>query len=93
MADITSDQIIKRANIHGSKIGDELVFFNHETGKYYGTGPVGAEIWEILETPTSLGQICDRLLEKFDVDRETCETHVSEFISDMIKSGILDSGS
>lgn len=91
MTEIDSEKIIKRANIHGSKIGDELVFFNHEAGKYYGTGAVGAEIWDILEKPTSFSQICDQLLEKFDVDRDTCETHVGEFISEMLKSGILDS--
>lgn len=90
MTTASNSKLISRTEIPGSKIDDELVFFNHETGMYYGTGQVGAEIWEFLDEPRSMADICDRLLEKFEVDRDTCEKQVHLFIEEMVASGILD---
>ncbi|NQY14315.1 MAG: PqqD family protein [Henriciella sp.] len=89
MTEISSDLVIKRTDLAGSQIDSEMVFFNQNTGKYFATGPVGAEIWEYLTIPRTVSQICDHLLEKFEVDRTTCETQVQKFVGDLLNSGIV----
>ena len=89
MTEITSNLVIKRTDLTGSQIDNEMVFFNQNTGKYFATGSVGTEIWEYLTVPRSVSQICDHLLEKFEVDRTTCETQVRKFVRDLIEGGIV----
>jgi hypothetical protein len=93
MTEINSDLVIQRTDLAGSQIDNEMVFFNQNTGKYFATGPVGAEIWEYLTMPRSIGQICDHLLTKFEVDRATCETEVRSFVGDLIEGGIVTTAS
>lgn len=89
MNELTNATKLQRASLPGSKINDEMVFFNSENGKYYGTGAVGTEIWDCLEQPKSIHEICDHLLSKFDVDRETCEAQVREFVGELLQGGIV----
>lgn len=91
MVELGGESVIRRAELPGSRIDDEMVFFNPVAGNYYGTGPVGAEIWEFLEKPRSFTEICSHLLEKFEVDQTTCETQLKSFISEMLNEGIVTS--
>ena len=89
MTEMNSGLVIKRTDLIGNQIDNEMVFFNQSTGKYFATGQVGAEIWAFIEAPRSVAQICDHLLEKFNVDRSTCETQVNKFVTELIESGIV----
>lgn len=91
MNEVKPDLVIKRTNLAGSQIDNEMVFFNHQTGKYFATGPVGAEIWAYLDSPRSLSQIYEHLLEMYEVDRSTCETQVKSFVTELIQNGIVAS--
>lgn len=91
--DVNSNSVIQRTDLTGSQIDSEMVFFNHNTGKYFGTGPVGADIWAYVDSPKSISEICDYLLETYDIDRETCETQVQKFVREMIAGGIVTSAS
>lgn len=80
----------RRIEVPGSKVRDEMIFFNPEAGKYSAIGTVGIEIWQLLaDRDRSLGEICDHLLAEFDVDRETCERDVSDFVKQMVDAGLL----
>jgi len=51
----------------------------------------GRVIWECLEKETTKEAIIDTMVEKFkDVDRETIEKDVEEFICKLEKDGILE---
>jgi len=54
-----------------------------ENGKYYGLDDTGSRIWELIERPVRVSDLIDRLLERFDVDRETCEKDVLKFLSEL----------
>ena len=89
MTEINSNLVIQRTQLAGNQVDNEMVFFNQNSGKYFATGPVGSEIWEYLSVPRSVSQICDHLLETFEVDRATCEAEVHKFVSDLINGGIV----
>ena len=89
MNTISSDLVIRRTELTGSEIDDEMVFFNHETGKYFATGPVGSTIWQFLDAPKSISEVCEFLLDKYEVDRSTCETQVQRFVGELIDGGIV----
>lgn len=83
-------EIYTRANVQGSALGDEIVFFDEKAGKYFATGNVGADIWELLETPMDIDALCNALINAYEVDRETCFHQVSNFLSKMVEINLVE---
>ena len=89
MTAIESDTVFRRIERSGSRIQDEMVFFDQEAGKYYATGLVGADIWEFLDEKRSFVAICDHLLGLYDIDRVGCESEVRAFLTQMVDARMI----
>jgi Coenzyme PQQ synthesis protein D (PqqD) len=89
MSEINANTVVQRVELPGSRIQDEMVFFDQEAGKYYATGPVGADIWEFLDAPKSFAAICDHLLGMYEIDHATCELEVRTFLTQMSEAGMI----
>lgn len=63
-----------------SKIGDEIVLLEIESGKYFKIDSVGSQIWEIIKEPITIESICQQLVEAYDVSLEKCYKDVLPFI-------------
>ena len=70
-------------------VGEEIIILNMETGDYLGLNNVGAAIWEHLKTPQSAGQIIEKLIAEFDVDKETCYKETLEYLEKIKELGLL----
>jgi len=93
MEDITLSSVIaKNAEIVTADMDGETVMMSIETGKYYNLGKMGSVIWSMLETPLSLETLIEKLLGKFNVEREQCEKEVSSFLSETYKEGLVTIG-
>ena len=68
---------------------EEAVMMSVGAGKYYGLNAVAARIWELLEQPMTLAQLCAQLCEEFEVDMQTCEAAVLKFAHEIIDNGIV----
>jgi hypothetical protein len=68
---------------------EEAVMMSVEAGRYYGLNAVASRIWELLETPKTIAQLCRQICGEFDVDPQTCEAEVLKFVNDLINNGIV----
>lgn len=59
-------------------------------GKYYGLDAIGTRIWELVENPTTPRRLCDTLMQEFEVDRETCERDVLDFVTELVAEKLLE---
>jgi hypothetical protein len=50
---------------------------------------VGSRIWELLADPLTTSEICARLVAEFEVDTDTCETDVVEFVGQLLESDLI----
>jgi len=57
-------------------IDGEFVLMDTTTRGYFQLNGVGSRVWSLIETPMAASEICDRLLEEFEVERPTCEKEV-----------------
>ncbi len=88
--EITPETIISQIEeIVASGIDGETVMMSVENGKYYGLDDIGSRIWELIERPVKVSDLIDTLLERFDVDRETCERDVLKFLNGLNEDKIL----
>ena len=74
--------------LHAPVGSEEAVMMNVTAGRYYGLNAVASRIWELLETPKTIAELCAQICEEFDVDAQTCEAAVLKFVQDLIDNGI-----
>ena len=78
------------ANVLSCRFDDEVVLMNFENEEYYGLEFPGSRIWELLELPRSLAEICSLLVEEYDVDTDICHEETSEFVQNMIDKNLVE---
>lgn len=69
---------------------DELVMLDPDQGRYYGLDAVGNRIWELLEEPRSVADLCAALSREFAVDAASCRRDVLTFLEQLAASQLLD---
>ena len=89
---ITPDTTLSRGReILYAPVGtEEAVMMSVTEGRYYGLNAVASRIWELLDSPKTVAQLCAQLSEEFEVDAQTCEAEVVEFVRDLINSRLVD---
>jgi len=78
-----SDQAI------ANRVGDEMVVLHLANGTYFGLDPVGALLWEGLTSGDLPSQVCDKILESFEVDRDTAEHDLRTFLGELAESDLI----
>lgn len=81
--------VVRNDEIIYSDMGEETVMMSIEKGEYYGLDPVGRRIWEMVEKPVRVNDICGTLLGEFDVTPEQCEQDVLAFLNKLLEKDII----
>ena len=88
--EITLDAVVQRnEDLLTSNIGEEVVMMSIENSAYYGLDPVGSKIWDMLDKPVSVSDLCEHLQECFDVSPQQCQKDVLEFLIEMQEEDML----
>lgn len=78
-----SSIVVQSKEVVASDIDGEVVMMSIAQGTYSGLDAIGSEIWEMLETPHRISQICEVLMERYDVERERCQEDVLALLNDL----------
>lgn len=74
------------------EVDRSVVMMSIAREKYYSLGGVGGRIWELVREPRSVGDLCARLVEEFDVDEAACRSDVEEFLLHLLDEGLIEVG-
>lgn len=80
---------IRNSRTISGRLHDELVMMDPEQGKYFSLNPVATRIWDLLEYPSELTDLCQSLMEEYEVEPETCRSEVAEWLDRMIGMGLI----
>jgi len=72
-----------------SKVGDETVLLNLQTGMYYCLDPVGTRFLEVLQQNGRLDEAHHALLEQYDVSAAKLEADLLKLSQEMLTRGLL----
>jgi hypothetical protein len=87
------EQYSQNKEIMQSKIDEDVVMLDIDTGFYFGLDAVGSTIWSHLSHPISFEELIVRLMSKYDIDRETCETETRLFLKQLLEKNIISKNS
>ena len=72
-----------------SQLDDEIVMMSIEKGAYYGLDEIGSRVWELLAAPRTVSEICDTLVQEYDVAREQCEQDMQEWFTELAGEDLI----
>ncbi len=73
-----------------SESAESVVILNLKDGVYYELKEVGTRVWSLLQQPSSLQSILDKLLEEYEVDAERCEADLLALTENLARYGLIE---
>lgn len=90
-AAIGLDQTVAKSdNFVESSVDGEAILMHLDEGNFSSLKSTGLRIWALLEEPKKVSEICDVLLEEFEVERSVCEEQTAEFLSGLRERGLIE---
>lgn len=90
MTEISLHSVIARGTDHvEAESGGQTMMMHIEKGRYFAMAETAQSIWGVLDKPKSVRAIVDAMMERFDVDRATCETDVVAFVAELAENGLV----
>lgn len=87
---LTKDSVVQRSEgVVAAPVQQELVLMTVDRGEYFGVAGVAARIWERLERPVAVGELCRELGGLYDVGPEQCEREVLDFLEEAREQGLV----
>jgi hypothetical protein len=74
------------------EVAGETVILDAASGQYFALNPVGTSIWQQLQSPRSVGSLCEMLRAEYDVPAEQCEADVSALLVQLAAKGLIRMG-
>ncbi len=71
-------------------LGDEAAILNLKSGVYYGLDAVGARIWALIQTPRTVREVRDTLLEEYDVEADRCGEDLIALLGELAEHDLID---
>ncbi len=72
--------ITRKEDLLSGVLDDETIIMSIESGNYHVINQTGRRIWELLEQPKTIAEVCDILSEEYEVDPEACQEEVLHFV-------------
>ncbi len=79
----TSDQV--SADLDG-----EVVILHLGGGEYFGLDEVSARVWELVASPTTVGEIERTLLAEYDVEGAECASDLDSLLASLDERGLIE---
>ena len=84
-----TDKVVVPTQVMARQVGEEIVILDLAGGSYFGLDPVGARIWQLMGECRTLAEICESMLEEYEVEREQLETDVLRLTGELLERGLV----
>ena len=71
-------------------LAGETAIVNLRSGVYFGLDPMGTHIWKLLREPVTFRDLCDALIDRYDVDGSRLESDMRAFLHELADHGLVD---
>ena len=86
----SDDSIIGRKDeIISGDVDGETVMMSIEGGNYHSLNETGSRIWELLESPCTVGRIIETLKDEFDAKPEVITEEVYRFLGQLLERDVI----
>lgn len=72
------------------RINDEVAILDLDRAIYFGLQGVGVHIWDALEQPRSVADLCSSVMAEFDVSEAVCKADILEILGSLEAEGLVE---
>jgi len=84
-----TDRFSLSVDVVARAIGEEAVLLDLDSGAYFGLDPVGFRIWRLMESNPTFVEICDRMVDEYDVERSVVEHDAAALLSELVEKKLV----
>lgn len=70
-------------------LGEEVIILGLEDSMYYGLSDTGVRVWELIQSPRTVGELLAAILAEYEVDRDRAETDLDALLVDLHARGLI----
>lgn len=87
--DISDMEWTRTASVVSAEVGGEVVALDADKGVCFGMNPIAARIWQLVERPITVEQLCALLTAEFEVAPDICERQTLDFLNSLLVEGLV----
>ena len=72
--------VFQKEDVDVTELNGEKVMMDLDKGKYFMLNETGSVIWDSISEPKSISEIIGSVIKEYDIDKETCESKVLEYL-------------
>jgi hypothetical protein len=73
-----------------SNVGGDVVALHVDRGQCYGMEKITATVWDLLSSPMSANDLCERLMQIYVVEPSECRSDIDELLGTMESEGLVE---
>jgi len=85
----SSPRVVRFQTLMTAPVDNEIVILSLASNHYVGLDQIGRRIWELLEAPRRLDDLCRQLAGEFDATAEQIAADVLPFIVQLETEGLV----
>lgn len=89
MAIDSSTTVVRTEGIMTAPVDNEIVLLNMKGNNYISLDAIGRRIWELLETPVIVDDLCSQLGTEFEGTQEQISADVLPFLTELEQEGLV----
>jgi hypothetical protein len=89
MAIDATTRVVRTEGIMTAPVDQEIVLLNMKGNNYISLDAIGRRIWELLETPVLVGDLCTQLGVEFEGPPEQISADVLLFLDELEREGLV----
>jgi len=89
MAIATTSLVVRTEGMMTAPVDNEIVILNMKGNNYISLDAIGRRIWELLETPVNVDDLCRQLGTEFEGTQEQICTDVISFLTELEQEGLV----
>ena len=81
--------VVRDSEPIATTLDEQVVMLSVRANAYFGLNDVGSEIWNMIEQPRRVGDICQELASAYDVTSEEVAHEVAAFLEGLLERGLV----
>jgi hypothetical protein len=86
--DITTT-VVRTAGVMAAPVDQEIVLLNMAKNNYVSLDTIGRRIWELIESPVVVAELCKQLGQEFNGEDQQIQTDVIQFLTHLESDGLV----
>jgi hypothetical protein len=81
--------VVRVPGVTAAPVGDDLVILNLARDDYVALDVIGRRVWELVEEPRTVADVCASLRSEFEDPAQRIEADVLDFLNELSSEGLV----